>query len=317
MKEYAFGVDLGGTTIKFGLFKTNGELLKKWEIPTDTENCGGRIIPDIAESIKKAMTDTGITPYETEGIGIGVPGSVLNDSYINPCVNLNGWGGFNAAEKIGELTGMPAKVLNDANAAALGEMWQGGGKGYDNLVFVTIGTGVGGGIIVNGKIRSGSHGAGGEIGHIKVKVNEEQPCGCGKRGCLEQYASATGLVRMTKEALRNSGTASRLRNIKTEMTSKDVFDAYKAGDPLAAGMIERMFDYLGMALADVSCVCDPDVFVIGGGVSKTGDILTSGIQRSYKKYAFPSAEAVEFVLASLGNDAGIYGSVKMILEEVQ
>lgn len=313
MLEYALGVDIGGTTVKLGLFKTNGSLLDKWEIPTRTQNAGEYLLQDITDSIHSKLTEKGISKNSIKGIGIGVPGAVLNDEYVIRCVNLNGWGDFNVAKKLSLLIGLPVKVINDANAAALGEMWQGGAKGYENVVFVTLGTGVGGGIIVGGRILSGKYGAAGEIGHIKIRREETESCGCGKKGCLEQYASATGIVRTAKQVLTTDLSASKLRELTT-IQAKDIYDLAKEGDDIAVKITELMYQDLGVALATISCVCDPEVIVLGGGVSKAGDILVEGVKKAYAEYAFPASENTLFRLASLGNDAGIYGGVRLILD---
>lgn len=312
MKPYAFGVDLGGTTVKLGLFETNGNLLEKWEIPTRTGNHGENLLPDIAEAMLRKLSEKGIDKDQVEGVGMGVPGAVVNDRFVKPCVNLEQWGGFDVAQALEALCGFPAKIVNDANAAALGEMGAGGGKGRKNVVFVTLGTGVGGGVIVDGKLLAGVHGAGGEIGHIKVKDTHDTPCGCGKRGCLEQYSSATGIVNETKKFLASSDAPSKLRELET-ITAKDIFDLAKAGDAVALAQVEEMTRLLGKALAAVSCVCDPQVIVLGGGVSRAGSIITDNVAKWFKEYAFPASECTEFALAELGNDAGIYGGVQMIL----
>ena len=196
--------------------------------------------------------------------------------------------------------------------ASLGEMWQGGGKGYQSIVMVTLGTGVGGGIIINGKMLSGTNGAGGEIGHICVNDNETEVCGCGKKGCLEQYTSATGITRMAERTLTNTDRASKLRTVQY-ISAKEIFDAAKEGDELAMELVENHGRTLGKALASVSCVCDPEAFVIGGGVSKAGDILLETTAKYYQQYAFHASKGTKFVLATLGNDAGIYGCAEAIL----
>lgn len=313
MVKYIFGIDLGGTTVKMGLFQTDGLLLDKWEIPTRTENEGENILPDISASMSSKLREHGISPSDLTGAGIGVPGAVLEDRIVKPCVNLNGWGG-DIAEKLGSLCGLPVKVLNDANAAALGEMWLGGGKGHSNVVFVTLGTGVGGGIILDGKLLSGVHGSGGELGHMKIFDDAPTACGCGKRGCLEQYASATGIVNTANRLLSETDTPSPLRKLEV-VTAKDVLDQAKAGDPLACQVANIFGEALGRALACVSCVCDPEVFVLGGGVSKAGQYIVDLVQNAFVKYAFPPAECTEFALASLGNDAGICGAAKFALGE--
>lgn len=314
MKPYIFGVDIGGTTVKMGLFQSDGTKIEQWEIPTRTENKSERLLPDIAEAIFNKRKKYEIKVTEVEGIGVGVPGAVLKDAYVKPCVNLNQWGGFDVAGKLSKMCQIPVKIVNDANAAALGEMSHGGGKGHKNVVFVTLGTGVGGGIIINGRLVSGVHGSGGEIGHIKMNPNEQESCGCGKKGCLEQYASATGIVRMAKKALEESEEESILSSCE-HLSAKKVFDCAKEGDKLSEFVVNEMADILGRALASVSCVCDPEVIVIGGGVAKAGEYLLKKIQKYFERYAFPAAEETQFALAELGNDAGIYGGMQIITEK--
>lgn len=311
MKTYGFGVDIGGTTVKLGLFRTDGELLDKWEIPTRKEDGGSQILPDVAASIKEKMAEKGIDPAEVQGIGVGVPGPVTPEGVVRKCVNL-GWGVFNVEETLSELTGYPVKAANDANVAALGEMWQGAGKGATSIVMVTLGTGIGGGVIIDGHIVAGATGAGGEIGHIPVSDKETLVCGCGKKGCLEQYASATGVVTLTKRALAASDQPSSLREL-SEVTAKDLFDAAKAGDALAADVLEQFGEILGKGLASIACVVNPEMFVIGGGVSKAGTIITDVVKKYFVPHAFHACREAQFKLAELGNDAGIYGCVKMIL----
>ena len=312
MKKYGFGVDIGGTTCKLGLFETTGMVLDKWEIPTRTENGGENILSDVAAAIAEKMTEKEILKTQVQGIGIGVPGPVTSEGVVLRCVNL-GWDIINVAKEMAERTGMPVKVGNDANVAALGEMWQGGGKGRKNVVMVTLGTGVGGGVITDVKVVTGSKGAGGEIGHIIVNDKETDPCGCGQRGCLEQYASATGIVRMAKKKLDSDSRESALRAIDP-LTAKDVFDAAKAGDAVADEVVDDMTKILGRALANVARVVNPDVFVIGGGVSKAGSVITDRVKKYYDEKSFNSCLDAHFELATLGNDAGIYGCVQMILE---
>lgn len=312
MSKYCFGVDVGGTTVKLGLFSTEGTLLDKWEIKTYTENGGTKILPDIAESILKKLEEKNICKEDVAGVGVGVPGPVDRDGVIHNAVNL-GWGTFSVKNELEPLVGIPVAVGNDANVAALGEMWQGGARGYENVVLATLGTGVGGGIIVEGKILSGSIGAAGEIGHIHVEDDETDKCGCGNVGCLEQYASATGVVRLANRKLASCDTPSSLRGI--EVTAKDVWDAVKAGDALAIEVAEKFGWYLGRALANIGNVVNPEIFVLGGGVSKAGNVLIEYAQKYYKETAFHAARNVKFGLAELGNDAGIYGSAKMVLND--
>ncbi len=314
-KMYAFGVDIGGTTIKMGLFETIGVLCDKWEFPTDTSESGKNILPAIAKVIEETIKKRNIEKNDIQGVGIGVPGPVLNHATVQKCLNL-GWGTLNVKTELEKLIGLSVTVENDANVAALGEMWQGGGKGHDNVVMVTLGTGVGGGVIVDGKVLSGVFGAGGEIGHLKVNFQEEELCGCGKKGCLEQYASATGLVRITTKMLADNTALSVLNEIKN-LTAKDILDAAKEGDEVAVKAIEKMGLYLGIALANISCICDPKIYVVGGGVSKAGTILTDTIKKYFLKYAFHASEKAEFALATLGNDAGIYGCIKLLLSTTE
>ena len=311
--KYGFGVDLGGTTVKIAYFDEQGNMLYKWEIPTRTENDGIQILPDIAQAIRGYLTENKIPDDQILGIGIGVPGPVNHQGIVNKCVNL-GWGMVNISETLGKLTGFPVKAGNDANVAALGECWMGGGQGCDNLVFATLGTGVGGGIVVGGKVIHGVHGAGGEIGHLVLDRNETEPCNCGKYGCVEQFCSATGIVRIAKKHLAATDSPSSLRSIDP-LTCKDVFDAGAAGDAVALEILEKVYAYLGEFLANVGCVVDPEVIVLGGGVSKAGVPLLEGAQRYYQKYVFHACRQVRFALASLGNDAGAYGAFKLVLED--
>ena len=312
MKKYTFGVDIGGTTVKIGLFKTSGELFDVWEIPTRTIENGIYILSDIAKQIEEKITENGIDKMEIEGIGMGVPGPVDENGQVLGCVNL-GWDVFNVDEEMTKLTGLKAKAGNDANIAALGEMWKGGGNGYKNLVMVTLGTGVGGGIILNGKILSGVHGAAGEIGHISMSDKEEQCCGCGNKGCLEQYASANGIIKITKRYLEeHTEKESSLINIKS-YTSKEIFEEAKKGDEVALCMVDEVGKLLGKALASIATVIDPEVFVLGGGMSKAGDMLLEAIKKYYIHYAFHATRNVAFKFATLGNHAGIYGAAKLVI----
>ena len=310
MEQYVFAVDLGGTTVKLGLFDKEGNVLEKWEIVTRKENNGENILPDIAKSIQDKAAEKSISKDEILGVGIGVPGPVDSKGVIYKAANL-GWDVFNVSEKLGELTGLPVKTGNDANVAALGEMWKGGGKGFNSIVAVTLGTGVGGGVIIEGKLVAGSTGAGGEIGHIHVEDNETISCGCGNCGCLEQYTSATGITRLANERLAQDNKPSVLRD--GEVSAKTVFDAVKAGDELAIEVAEIFGMYLGKGLAAVGAVVNPEAFVIGGGVSKAGEVLFDYIEKNYMKYSFHGTRNVKFRLATLGNDAGIYGAAKLIV----
>ena len=295
MKKYAFGVDIGGTTCKIGFFDTNGTLLDKWEIKTNTENNGESILSDVAKAVDNKLAQEAISKDDVQGIGIGVPGVV------------------NVAEELGNLTGLKIKVGNDANVAALGEMWQGGAKGSKDVIMVTLGTGVGGGIIVDGKVVAGFNGAGGEIGHITVNNDEIEACNCGQYGCLEQYTSATGIVRLAKRKLAKSTEETSIREIPN-LTAKDVFDAAKAGDAIAIGLVDEVCEILGSTLSNIACVVNPEIIVIGGGVSKAGDILLDNIKKHFVETSFMACRETKFALAGLGNDAGMYGCVEMLLD---
>jgi glucokinase len=310
--KYGFGVDLGGTTVKIAYFDTNGTMLSKWEIPTVTTGGGQQILPDIAASIKSYMEENRVDSSSIVGIGIGVPGPVDGKGVVNKCVNL-GWGVFNIAETLSGLTGFPVKAGNDANVAALGEYWKGGGQGCENMVFATLGTGVGGGIVIDGHLLHGAHGAGGEIGHLVLNRDETEQCGCGKRGCVEQYCSATGIVRMAYKYLASTDAFSSLRTLES-ITCKDIFDAGKAGDEVSLAILDKYYALLGEFLANLCCVVNPEAVVLGGGVSKAGHVLLEGTKPYFLKNVFHAASDVRFALASLGNDAGAYGAFKLALD---
>lgn len=311
-KKYVYGVDVGGTTCKIGLFNTSGEVLEKWEIHTRTEDNGVNIIPDVAVAIKDNMTAKGISADEVAGVGLGVPGPVQEDGTVLVAVNL-GWGTFNPCKELEENLGVPVKAGNDANVAALGEMWMGAGKGLDNIVLMTLGTGIGGGVIIGGRILTGVTGSAGEIGHMHVDDDEELACNCGGKGCLEQYGSATGIVRIAERVLAATDEGSSLRDLEA-VTAKDVWDAVKAGDGVAKQIADKFGYYMGSATASIAAVTNPEAFVIGGGVSKAGEVLFEYIRPYYEKYAFSGCRDTKFILATLGNDAGIYGAAKLVLE---
>ena len=288
--NYCFGVDIGGTTVKIGLFEETGTIVEKWEIPTNTLADGEAILPDIAFSLKTKIEERKLSEEDILGIGVGVPAPVTAEGIVNGSANL-GWKYKEVKKEMEELTGLKAYIGNDANVAALGEMWKGGGAGEKNMIMVTLGTGVGGGVIIDGKMLVGNNGAGGEIGHICVNYEENDRCGCGNKGCLEQYASATGIVRLAEQKLKTEKRETILN--KAAITAKDVFDG----------------------LANLAAVVNPAVFVIGGGVSKAGEVLIPYIEKPYKERAFFADKNVRFVLAQLGNDAGICGSAKLVLDE--
>lgn len=313
MSCYAIGVDIGGTSVKLGLFSTEGALLEKWEIPTDTRKQGEQILPDIARSICQTLMDKQISFDRVAGIGMGVPGPVDEAGVVRKCVNL-GWGVFNIRERMSQLLPDIPKIAagNDANVATLGELWQGGAKGYDSAVMFTLGTGVGGGVVLNGTIVPGFNGGAGEVGHITVEPLETEPCSCGKRGCLEQYASANGIVRLANNMLAQCNTPSRLRELD-RFTAKDICDLARNGEPMSAAILDRCAGYLGLAMSYVGCTMDPQIFLVGGGMSRAGRVLIDAIIPHYRKYAFHTCTETPIAEATLGNDAGIFGCAAMIL----
>ena len=311
MSSYIFGIDIGGTTVKCGLFTAQGELLEKWEIPTSREDAGANVLPDVAAAVLDKMKEKNIAKEDVAGIGVGVPGPVRDDGTVLKCANL-GWGITSVNTILQKLTGLKVRVANDANVAALGEMWKGGGRGFDDVIMITLGTGVGGGVIVGGRIVAGSNGAGGEIGHIIINPAETDVCGCGGHGHLEQYASATGIVRMAKKRLAADDSSTALREY-SELTAKVIFDCAKQKDKVACELVDMLGSYLALALTHVAATVDPQVFVIGGGVSKAGQILLDAVSRHYNENILYALRNKEFRLAELGNDAGIYGSARLVI----
>ena len=310
--KYGFGVDLGGTSVKIAYFNEEGALLDKWEIPTDVRQDGVNILPDIARSLQEYIEKQQLPRESLLGIGIGVPGPVNDEGEVNCCENL-GWGVFNVHDALGGLTGLPVKAGNDANVAALGECWKGSGKGSKNMMMVTLGTGVGGGLVVDGKIVAGAHGGAGEFGHLVLNREETECCGCGKKGCAEQYCSATGVVRLANRRLQKDAEPSVLRTLE-RVTARDVFDSGKAGDKVAVQILDQYFAYLGEFMADICCVLDPETVILGGGVCKAGQFLLDGMAPYYQKNVFHASKDVKFSIASLGNDAGAYGAFKLALD---
>lgn len=308
-----FGVDIGGTTVKLGMFTLEGELLEKWEIPTRKENGGSNIIFDVCTSMDQHLDLAGYRAEQVAGVGVGIPGPVMKDGTVNGCVNL-GWGVFNVERAFADsFHGIPCKAGNDANVAALGEYWKGGGRGYSDLLMITLGTGVGGGVILNGRIVAGAMGGAGEIGHMPVAPGNTERCNCGKNDCLELVASATGIVREAKKAMKNTDAPSPLRAM-TDITAKDVIDQAKAGDALGLSVMDIMGDALARAIADVACTVNMEAVVIGGGVSKAGAFLLEFIEDKFKKVVFAPCGNVKFLMAELGNDGGIYGAAKLVID---
>lgn len=311
MIKYCVGIDLGGTTTKIGIFKMDGNNIKKWQIPTNTRDEGHYILSDIIKSLKEHLHDLQIDQTEIKGIGMGIPGIVLEHGYVSAAVNL-GWKNKKVTEELKQLINLPVSIINDANAAALGEMWMGSGKGYHNLVMITLGTGIGGGVVIDGKIVTGLFGAAGEIGHMPIVYDESLTCNCGRIGCLEQVASATGIVNEAKRMLKSTNVESSLKN-SVEINAKMVCEAALAGDFVGIQVMERVGKFLGLAMASITSILDPEVFIIGGGVSKAGQFLLDMIRTHYQQQVLYLSKNTKIKLASLGNDAGIYGAAKVNL----
>ncbi len=312
MKKYAFGVDIGGTTVKIGLFETSGKLAQKWEIPTRKETNGTKILPDIADSLAAKIDELGISKDDVAGIGIDVPGPILDDEIVNRCVNL-GWGVFNVAERVRTLTGISeVKVANDANAAALGEMWQGGGENHQTLLWLPWG--LVSAAALSPTVRLLPVPLVLLVKSVTSWLIRKKPsfAAAARRATWNNMLLQRGIARRAKEVLTSSNEPSALRDIK-DPDAKAVFDCAKDGDKLALEIVDFVGETLGTALASVSCVFDPEVYVIGGGVSKAGQILIDTVQKHFVAAAFHASEGAEFALAKLGNDAGMYGAVKMVL----
>lgn len=313
MERYGFGIDLGGTTCKLGLFQVDGTLMEKWEIPTDTRENGKNVLPDIAASVEEKIRQHHISREQIIGAGIGVPGAVNNEGVVNRCINL-GWGIVPVSKELSSLLSVPVYTANDANVAALGEAWKGSGNSYSSIAMITLGTGIGGGVVLDGQIINGFHGAAGELGHIVVNPEEQDACNCGNHGCIEQYASATGIVRQARKQLAESSVDSVLRK-EQDISAKSVFDAAKAGDVLAKKIAEEVCDMLGRVIGTICNVINPEAVIIGGGVSRAGDILLELVQEGFRNSVFHASRDTVIRLASLGNDAGIYGAMKLLLNK--
>ena len=312
MESLILGVDIGGTSIKVGLFEER-TLLRKWSLPTRVDETGSQIIPDLAESMRNEMT-----PEELDAlafVGLDFPGHMFGDGRTCEAVNIN-WKDYPLLDEIDKYIGKPAIATNDANAACLAEGWMGAAEGCPDYVMVTLGTGVGGGIVANGKLISGRTGSAGEIGHITINPDEEIACNCGNHGCLEQYAAAPGFVRWASEAVKNSDKESSLKG-KESMEAKDFFDAASEGDELALELVDRYAHYLGLGLGSIGSVMDPEVFVIGGGIAQAGMYLIDAVAKYYREHVYPGARDARFVMAKLKNDAGICGAAKLALDALE
>ncbi|MBM7552289.1 ROK family glucokinase [Thalassobacillus pellis] len=319
MERYYIGADIGGTSIKLAFITEVGEIKEKWEIPTDTEDNGVNIPKDMSRSIHDKLMGAGFEKEQVMGIGAGAPGFINTETgFVHQAVNI-GWKDYELGKILRDLTDLPVYVENDANLAALGENWKGSGNNVENLLAITLGTGVGGGVIANGSIINGANGTAGEIGHITVIPEGGAPCNCGKTGCLETVASATGMVRLAERRI-NEGNDTRLEEIKETngvLTAKDIFEAAAQKDKEAIHVVNDVADILGMTIANLAIVCNPSKIVIGGGVSQAGEQLLQPLRESFTRFALPRTnEAAEFVLAELGNDAGVIGGAFLVKEHI-
>ncbi len=338
MSKVLAAADVGGTAIKLGFFTEQGVLLRKWEIPTDISERGKNILPDINRSLRLEAEKNDIP--EIGGLGVGIPGPVSEEGVVEQCINLGWRGPVEVCKELGQL--LPAIPMircgNDASVAALGELWKGAGWNYDSAYLITLGTGVGGGYATKGRIVYGAHGAAGEIGHLAVNIRETASCACGGHGCLEQYASANGLVRLAANLLELRSGKRTEHSLHIErlfefgedelpkestpleelsaFTSKDICELAKQGDAFCLFVLKVFGDCLGIGMNYISCTIDPEVFLIGGGLSNAGDIVLSTIRRGFQKYAISSCMETEIVRAQLGNEAGIYGCIRLLLPGV-
>lgn len=308
--RYGFGVDIQGTHIKFGFFEESGKLIEKWQITLPGYFDSNQIIPSIAEEVEQYLTRRGIFEDDIIGIGVGIPGPVSSSGVVNKCVNFS-WGVFNIDRALSGLTGLRVKSSNVANLCALGEYWI--GSGSRNMVFIAMNTGLGGGVICEGTLINGVNGGAGEIGHIIVNKMETEACTCGKYGCVEQYCSPTGIVRVARRHLSSTKTPSVLRNRRI-FDYQDVLNAAAGGDKLAKEVMAQIYDYVGQALAAVCCVTNPDTIVLGGEFCKIGQPAMDSIARAFRKYVFHANENVRFQFAAMGQDDTIYGAFKLALD---
>jgi len=314
--NYCFGIDIGGTTVKIGLVAENGEIVTRWEVPTRKGSDPAELLKDVKVSLEACMEERNIEKSDILGIGMAAPGPVTEDGVLHGCVNI-GWGDVDLDDLAEEVIGIsPVRIGNDARVAALGEAAYGAGRGAESMLMVTLGTGVGGGVVLNGHILMGSSGVAGEIGHMTIDPYETQTCGCGKKGCLEQYASATGMVRATERFLKEKDMDSILRQ-KDAVSAKDLWDAAKAGDVLANEITDFVCDRLGSALVNAIYLVDTERIVIGGGVCAAGQFLLDKIEKAYNRKVFAHSRNKKFALAELGNDAGIRGAAALILHDAE
>lgn len=319
MSKKIIGVDLGGTSVKLAILTTEGEIQEKWSIKTNILDEGSHIVPDIIDSIKQRFETHGLTKDDFLGVGMGSPGVVDSEAgTVIGAYNLN-WKTLQLVkEQFESALGLPFFIDNDANVAALGEQWVGAGNNNPNVVFMTLGTGVGGGVIAAGNLIRGVKGAGGELGHITVDFDEPFACTCGKKGCLETVASATGIVNLSRRYADQYAGDAKLKQMiddGQDVTAKDVFDLAKEGDDLALIVYRHFSEYLGVACANIAAVLNPAYIVLGGGVSAAGEFLLDGVRKVFAENSFPQIkESTQIVLATRGNDAGVLGAASLVLK---
>ncbi|HFI0795984.1 TPA: ROK family glucokinase [Streptococcus suis] len=319
MSKKIIGIDLGGTSVKLAILTTEGEIQEKWSIKTNILDDGSHIVPDIIDSIKNRFESHGLTKDDFLGVGMGSPGVVDSEAgTVIGAYNLN-WKTLQLVkEQFETALGLPFFIDNDANVAALGEQWVGAGNNNPNVVFMTLGTGVGGGVIAAGNLIRGVKGAGGELGHITVDFDNPFACTCGKKGCLETVASATGIVNLSRRYADQYAGDAKLKQMiddGQDVTAKDVFDLAKEGDDLALIVYRHFSEYLGVACANIAAVLNPAYIVLGGGVSAAGDFLLDGVRKVFAENSFPQIkESTEIVLATRGNDAGVLGAASLVLK---
>ncbi|HEM2812515.1 TPA: ROK family glucokinase [Streptococcus suis] len=319
MSKKIIGIDLGGTSVKLAILTTEGEIQEKWSIKTNILDDGSHIVPDIIESIQHRFETHGLTKDDFLGVGMGSPGVVDSEAgTVIGAYNLN-WKTLQLVKyQFESALGLPFFIDNDANVAALGEQWVGAGNNNPNVVFMTLGTGVGGGVIAAGNLIRGVKGAGGELGHITVDFDEPFACTCGKKGCLETVASATGIVNLSRRYADQYAGDAKLKQMiddGQDVTAKDVFDLAKEGDDLALIVYRHFSEYLGVACANIAAVLNPAYIVLGGGVSAAGEFLLDGVRKVFAENSFPQIkESTQIVLATRGNDAGVLGAASLVLK---
>lgn len=318
MKDFIIGVDIGGTTIKVGLVNLKGEIIHKWEMKTNTDNFGSSIVDELSASLQSELLNRKVTD-NIIGVGVGVPGFIDgNTGIVYEAVNI-GWKHLELSKLLSEKIGYPVFIENDANTAVLGENWLGAGNNAKNVIAITLGTGVGSGIIANGQIISGEWGAAGEIGHMIIQPNGYK-CNCGRKGCLETIASATGIVREANKYIVNKPN-SELANYyyqKEAISAEDIFYLATKGDVDCLEIIKQMTDVLGLAIANIAVILNPTKVIIGGGVSKAGELLRQPIEKAFINYALPRvSENCQIEIAQLGNDAGIIGAALLVKQKLK